>query len=77
MINGDTYVTMVLIETDSRTIQMMTITYSSENARNCVIQVGMVDGVATGRDRVRNVLKEQNDYAVAVYLQPAGQHRRC
>lgn len=56
---GETLVTTLFTETDSRTLVEQTILYSSRAARDAVLKSPMEDGIAQGYDRLDKVLAER------------------
>lgn len=57
--DGEARSTLVLTERDGQTTSVNTMLYSSREARDGAIGVGMAKGVAAGYDRLDEVLAEQ------------------
>ncbi|AMS39810.1 SRPBCC family protein [Aminobacter sp. NyZ550] len=57
--DGEARSTLVLTERDGRTISVNTVLYSSREARDGAIAIGMARGVEAGYDRLDGVLAEQ------------------
>ncbi|WP_269931811.1 SRPBCC domain-containing protein [Aminobacter sp. HY435] len=57
--DGEARSTLVLTERDGRTISVNTMLYSSKEARDGAIAIGMARGVGAGYDRLDGVLAEQ------------------
>lgn len=55
---GETLATAVLTEADGRTTLTTTVRYSSPEARDGALRIGMADGVAASYDRFEELLAE-------------------
>lgn len=59
--DGEARATLVLTETDGRTTCVNTMLYSSKQARDGALAIGMAKGVAAGYDRLDHVLSEHTN----------------